>query len=235
MSKSGFTGGVLSSTQLASYFDHTLLRADATRDEIIAICTEAKHFQFASVCVNPFWVSTVAKELEGTSVGVTTVVGFPLGASSSIVKVMEARDAIASGATEIDMVINIGALKSGLYEEVGRDISSVVRACGAAAKVKVIIETGLLTDEQKVRACQLAVAAGAHFVKTSTGFVSGGATVEDITLMRRTVGPDVGIKASGSIRTREGVQALINAGATRIGASASVAIVQGSGTISGGY
>lgn len=229
------TQGVLTSSQLAAYFDHTLLKADATADEILKLCAEAKQFQFATVCVNPTWVSTAAQQLADSNVGITTVIGFPLGASTTVTKVMETRDAIANGATEIDMVINIGALKSERYEEVGRDISSVVRACSTAIPVKVIIETGLLSDEEKIRACQLAVAAGAKFVKTSTGFVPGGATVEDVSLMRRTVGSEVGVKASGGIRTRELAQSLIHAGANRIGASAGVAIVQGTGTISGGY
>jgi deoxyribose-phosphate aldolase len=226
---------VESGASFAAYFDHTLLKPDSTREQIIVTCAEAKQYQFATVCVNPYWVKTAANELAQTNVGVTTVVGFPLGATSTVSKVMEARDAIASGATEIDMVMNIGALKSGMLAEVERDIASVVSACGTENMVKVIIETGLLTDEEKVIACQVAVRAGARFVKTSTGFGPGGATVEDIQLMRRTVGPDIGVKASGGVRNREVAQALIAAGATRIGASASVAIVQGSGTIGGGY
>lgn len=216
-----------SQQELASYFDHTLLKPESTKDAVIALCQEAKAYGFATVCVNPYWVSTAASELAGTGVGITTVVGFPLGASTTIAKTLEARDAIAAGATEVDMVLNVGALKSGLYEEVERDVASVAAACKGRAVLKVILETGLLTDEEKVKACELCVKAGADFVKTSTGFGPGGATAEDIALMRKTVGPNIGVKASGGVRNLETVQAMIEAGATRIGASASVAIVKG--------
>ncbi|TYP70818.1 deoxyribose-phosphate aldolase [Paenibacillus methanolicus] len=216
-----------SQQELASYFDHTLLKPESTKEAVIALCQEAKEYGFATVCVNPYWVSAAASELSGTNVGITTVVGFPLGASTTIAKTLEASDAIAAGATEVDMVLNVGALKSGLYEEVKRDVASVAAACKGRAVLKVILETGLLTDEEKVKACELCVKAGADFVKTSTGFGPGGATAADIALMRKTVGPDIGVKASGGVRNLETVQAMIEAGATRIGASASVAIVKG--------
>lgn len=212
---------------LASYIDHTALKPDTTRSDIIRLCEEAKLHRFATVCVNPFWVRTAAELLTGSGVGITTVIGFPLGATSTFAKTAEARDAIAAGATEIDMVLNVGALKSGLHEEVERDVARVAEACKGGAVLKVILETGLLTDEEKVKACELCVAAGADFVKTSTGFGPGGATAADIALMRRTVGPDLGVKASGGVRDAETARAMIAAGATRIGASASVAIVTG--------
>jgi len=220
---------------LAAYFDHTLLKPDSSKEQIEKLCAEAKQYRFATVCVNPFWVPLAARLLEGTGVGITTVVGFPLGAASTAGKAYEADKAIADGATEIDMVLNVGALKSGMTEEAEQDIAAVVEACGGRAQVKVIIETGLLTDEEKVTACRLSVSAGASFVKTSTGFGPGGATVEDIALMRRTVGPDMGVKASGGVRDLAAVRALIAAGATRIGASASVAIVSGAGAAGDGY
>jgi deoxyribose-phosphate aldolase len=206
--------------------DHTLLRADATRNELTKLTEEAKEYQFASVCVNPGWVSYAAEQLKGTGVDICTVIGFPLGASTSETKTFETKDAIAKGATEVDMVINIGALKDGNDDAVEQDIRAVVEAA-AGTLVKVIIETCLLTDDEKVRACQAAVRAGANFVKTSTGFSTGGATPEDIALMRRTVGPDVGVKASGGVRSLEDMQKMIEAGATRIGASSGVKIMQG--------
>ncbi|WP_429350507.1 deoxyribose-phosphate aldolase [Paenibacillus sp. 4624] len=206
--------------------DHTLLRADATRNELTKLTEEAKQYQFASVCVNPGWVSYAAEQLKGTGVDICTVIGFPLGASTSETKAFETKDAIAKGATEVDMVINIGALKDGKDDVVEQDIRAVVEAA-AGTLVKVIIETCLLTDDEKVRACQAAVRAGADFVKTSTGFSTGGATPEDIALMRRTVGPDVGVKASGGVRSLEDMQKMIEAGATRIGASSGVKIMQG--------
>lgn len=212
---------------LASYFDHTLLKPDSTASGILRICDEAKRHRFATVCVNPYWVPLAAEQLAGSGVGVTTVIGFPLGATSTLAKTMEARDAIAAGATEIDMVINVGALKSGMHDEVERDIAAVAQACKGRALLKVIIETGLLTDEEKVKACELAKAAGADYVKTSTGFGPGGATAQDIALMRKTVGPQMGVKASGGVRDLAAVRAMIEAGATRIGASASVEIVSG--------
>ncbi|QLG42922.1 deoxyribose-phosphate aldolase [Paenibacillus sp. E222] len=207
--------------------DHTLLRADATQSEMAKLTEEAKQYQFASVCVNPGWVAYAAEQLQGTGVDICTVIGFPLGASTSETKAFETKDAIAKGATEVDMVINISALKDGKDDIVEQDIRAVVEAAAGKALVKVIIEACLLTDEEKVRACQAAVKAGADFVKTSTGFSTGGATPEDIALMRRTVGPDVGVKASGGVRSLEDMQKMIDAGATRIGASSGVKIMQG--------
>ena len=216
----------MTTPQLAKMIDHTLLRADATRNELTKLTEEAKQYQFASVCVNPGWVSYAAEQLQGTGVDICTVIGFPLGSSTSETKAFETKDAIAKGATEVDMVINISALKDGKDDVVEQDIRAVVEAA-AGTLVKVIIETCLLTDDEKVRACQAAVRAGADFVKTSTGFSTGGATPEDIALMRRTVGPDVGVKASGGVRSLEDMQKMIEAGATRIGASSGVKIMQG--------
>ncbi|GAA0337044.1 deoxyribose-phosphate aldolase [Bacillus carboniphilus] len=218
---------VITGPQVARLIDHTLLKPDSTKEQIIKLCEEAKEYQFATVCVNPFWVSTAAKELKGSKVGITTVVGFPLGATSTFTKISEARDAIASGATEIDMVINIGALKSGEYELVKKDIEGVVLACKGQAAVKVIIETGYLTEEEKKKACMLSKMAGADFVKTSTGFGPGCATPEDIALMREAVGPEMGVKASACVRDLDTARKMIAAGATRIGASAGIAIVKG--------
>jgi|SRR5699024_9311843 len=212
---------------LASFIDHTLLKPESTKKEIIQLCKEAKEYQFASVCVNPFWVATAAKELEDSEVGITTVIGFPLGASSTFIKVAETKDAIASGATEIDMVINIGALKSKDDMTVLHDMKQVVEATEGRAVVKVIIETGLLTNEEKILACMLAKEAGADFVKTSTGFGPGIATFADVELMRNTVGPDMGVKASGGVRDAATAKQMIESGATRIGASAGIAIVSG--------
>lgn len=217
----------MTTPQLAKMIDHTLLRADATQSEMAKLTEEAKQYQFASVCVNPGWVAYSAEQLQGTGVDICTVIGFPLGASTSETKAFETKDAIAKGATEVDMVINISALKDGKDDVVEQDIRAVVEAAAGKALVKVIIETCLLTDEEKVRACQAAVKAGADFVKTSTGFSTGGATPEDIALMRRTVGPDVGVKASGGVRSLEDMQKMIDAGATRIGASSGVKIMQG--------
>ncbi|MCX6056066.1 MAG: deoxyribose-phosphate aldolase [Chloroflexi bacterium] len=207
--------------------DHTLLKPDATSDKIAQLCFEARKYHFASVCVNPTHVKLCADLLRGSDVKVCTVIGFPLGATSAEVKVFETRNALENGATEIDMVINIGALKAGESELVARDIRGVVETAHPAhALVKVIIETALLTDEEKVIACLLAKEAGANYVKTSTGFSGGGATVHDIALMRKTVGPTIGVKASGGIHSLEDAEALIAAGATRIGASAGVKIMQ---------
>lgn len=212
---------------LASMIDHTLLKPDATSDMIAQLCFEAKKYHFASVCVNPTHVKLCADLLRDSDVKVCTVIGFPLGATSTEVKAFETRNALDNGATEIDMVLNIGALKAGETELVARDIRGVVEVAHAAkALVKVIIETALLSDEEKVVACLLAKEAGADYVKTSTGFSGGGATVHDIELMRRTVGPAVGVKASGGIHTHEEAEALVAAGATRIGASAGVKIIQ---------
>ncbi|RIX60231.1 deoxyribose-phosphate aldolase [Paenibacillus nanensis] len=216
-----------SSAEVASMIDHTILKADATKADVIAICQEAKEHRFATVCVNAYWVPLAAEQLKGSGVGITTVVGFPLGATSTASKAFEASQAIADGATEIDMVLNIGLLKSGDTEAVKRDVEGVVEACKGKAALKVILETGMLTDEEKVTACKLCVEAGADFVKTSTGFGKGGATAEDIALMRRTVGPNIGVKASGGVRDLETALTMLRAGANRIGASSSVAIVTG--------
>lgn len=211
---------------LAHMIDHTILKPDATQDEIAQLCYEARKHKFASVCVNPTHVKLCAELLEGSDVLVCTVVGFPLGATSTETKVFETQQAIRDGATEVDMVINVGALKSRDYELVERDIASIARACHAGnAILKVIIEAALLTDEEKVIACQLAKSARADFVKTSTGFGPGGATAEDVALMRRVVGPGIGVKAAGGIRTLDDAQKMIAAGASRIGASASIKII----------
>lgn len=212
----------------ASMIDHTLLKANATEAEVTKLLEEAKKYQFASVCINPAWVQTAAEFLkDAPEVKVCTVIGFPLGASTPEVKAFETRNAIENGADEVDMVINIGALKDQQYDLVEKDIKAVVDAAKGKALTKVIIETSLLTDHEKVKACQLAVSAGADFVKTSTGFSTGGATVEDIALMRKTVGPDIGVKASGGIRSLEDAEAVVKAGANRIGASSGVAIMNG--------
>ena len=213
---------------LGGMIDHTLLKPDATPDQIAQLCYEARKYEFASVCVNPAHVKLCADLLRGTDAKVCTVIGFPLGASAPSVKVFETETALRDGATEIDMVINIGALKGEDHTLVARDIQGVVEAGHkAGALVKVIIETALLTEEEKVTSCLLAKEAGADYVKTSTGFSGGGATVEDITLMRRIVGPTMGVKASGGVRSREDAENLVKAGATRLGASAGVKIVQG--------
>jgi deoxyribose-phosphate aldolase len=213
---------------MAHMIDHTLLKPDATHDQIAQLCYEARKYQFASVCVNPTNVKLCAQLLESSGVPVCTVIGFPLGATPTEVKVFETQQTVREGATEVDMVINVGALKSRDYELVERDIASIARACHAGnAILKVIIEAALLTDEEKVVACQLAKVAGADFVKTSTGFGPGGATVEDVALMRRVVGPTMGVKAAGGIRTFEDAQKMVAAGASRLGASASVKIVEG--------
>jgi deoxyribose-phosphate aldolase len=213
---------------LAGMIDHTLLKANATEAEIVKLAEEAKEYKFASVCVNPTWVKTAAEILkDAEGVEVCTVIGFPLGATTSETKSFETKNAIENGATEVDMVINIGALKDKQYDLVEKDIKAVVDAAKGKALTKVIIETCLLTDEEKEMACKLSVSAGADFVKTSTGFSTGGATVEDIALMRKTVGPDIGVKASGGVRSLEDAQSMIEAGATRIGASSGVAIVNG--------
>ncbi len=215
--------------RLAHMIDHTLLKPEASQDQIAQLCYEARKYGFASVCVNPTNVKLCAQLLEGSGIPVCTVVGFPLGATPPDVKVFEAQEAIRDGAKEVDMVINVGALKSRDYELVERDIASVARACHAGGAIlKVIIEAALLTDEEKVVACQLAKVAEADFVKTSTGFGPGGAKVEDVALMRRVVGPAMGVKAAGGIRTFDDAQKMIAAGATRLGASASVKIVSGS-------
>ncbi|MCU9600566.1 deoxyribose-phosphate aldolase [Pallidibacillus thermolactis] len=211
--------------EIAKYIDHTLLKPEATKEQVEKLCNEAKQYNFASVCVNPTWVKLASDILKGTDVKVCTVIGFPLGANTPETKAFEAVNAVTNGAEEIDMVMNIGALKSGDTELVQKDIEAVVNAVKDKALVKVIIETSLLTEDEKVTACQLSVQAGAHYVKTSTGFSTGGATVEDVALMRKTVGPNVGVKASGGVRTAEDAKAMIEAGASRIGASSGTAIV----------
>lgn len=208
---------------LAAIIDHTLLKPETTESQIRKLCDEARQWGFASVCVPPRWVKVASETLAGCDVKVCTVIGFPLGANVTAVKVVEARQAISDGADELDMVISIGDLKAGDDEVVESDIRAVREAAGERI-VKVIIEACLLTDEEKARACSLAVRAGADFVKTSTGFSKGGATVHDVALMRRVVGPEVGVKAAGGIRTREDALAMVAAGANRIGASAGVAI-----------
>lgn len=216
----------LTQSQLAKYMDHTLLKADATLDGIDRVVAEAKQFGCASVCVNPFWVPYVARLLDGSGVATCTVVGFPLGASSTASKVFETTDAIANGADEIDMVINIGELKAGHAELVREDIRAVAEATHAGGKLlKVIIECCLLTDDEKRLACLLCAEAGADFVKTSTGFSTGGATVADVTLMCECVGPDFGVKAAGGIRTLADAYAMIEAGASRLGVSAAASIL----------
>jgi deoxyribose-phosphate aldolase len=225
---SSTVGVIPEDLKLAHMIDHTLLKPDATQDQIAQLCFEARKYGFASVCVNPTWVELCATLLKGSEVKVCTVIGFPLGATAPEVKAFEAQNALDHGASEIDMVINIGALKARDLELVARDIRGVVQAVhGRGGIVKVILETVLLTDEEKTIGCLLAKEAGADFVKTSTGFASGGATVHDIELMRRAVGPEMGVKASGGVRTYEDAERLIEAGATRIGASAGVKIIQG--------
>jgi len=213
---------------LARFIDHTILKPDAARIDIERLCAEARENRFASVCVQPWWVPLCADQLSGTSVKVCTVIGFPHGMNRPETKSYEARRAVEDGATEVDMVINIGALKSKDLGTVERDIRAVVESSHPRATVKVILETAYLTDEEKVEGCALAKAAGADFVKTSTGFGPGGATVEDVALMRRVVGEDMGVKAAGGIRDAEIARRMIEAGATRLGASASLAIVHGS-------
>lgn len=219
---------------IASIIDHTILKADATKEAVEKICKEAIEYKFASVCINPANVALCAELLKDSGIKVCTVIGFPLGANTSEVKAFETKDAIEKGANEVDMVINIAKLKDKDYDYVKKDIEAVVEAAKGKALTKVIIETCLLTDEEKVKACELAKEAGADFVKTSTGFSTGGSTPEDIKLMRETVGPEMGVKASGGVRSLEDAKAVIENGATRIGASASVAICNGQ-TTSGNY
>jgi deoxyribose-phosphate aldolase len=214
-------------SSIAALIDHTLLKPEATEADIRRLCAEARQYRFASVCINPCWVSVAAAELVDSDVMVCTVAGFPLGASSTQVKSFEAGVAMSEGADEIDMVLNVGALIGGSLDMVRDDIAAVTETAHLGdAIVKVIIETALLTDEQKIAACRLAQEAGADFVKTSTGFSTSGATAADVALMRRTVGPDMGVKASGGIRTLDDLKKMVAAGATRIGASASVKIVE---------
>jgi deoxyribose-phosphate aldolase len=223
-----------SSSSIAGMIDHTLLKANATQEEIGKLCEEARKYRFASVCVNPGYVSMSARLLRGSCVKVCTVIGFPLGSTTPTVKAIEARDAMANGADEIDMVINIGALKSGNDHLVSEDIKAV-REATRGKVLKVIIETSYLTKDEKIRACKMSKQAGADFVKTSTGFGSGGATIEDVALMRGVVGPEMGVKASGGIKDAKAAEQLIKAGATRLGTSASIAIVSGGQAAKGQY
>lgn len=217
---------MLTPFQISQLIDHTLLRSDATAEQIVQLCTDAKQYSFASVCVNPVYVAQCAQSLQNTPVKVCTTIGFPLGATTTDVKVFEAQQAIQLGASEIDMVIHVGALKAGKQDDVMQDIAAVVDVGhNANALVKVILETCLLTDEEKVTACRLAKSADADFVKTSTGFSTGGATVKDIALMRRTVGEHMGVKASGGVRSLVDATNMVEAGATRIGTSSGVQIV----------
>jgi deoxyribose-phosphate aldolase len=211
---------------MAKYIDHTLLKADATEEQIIKLCAEARQYRFASVCVNPGYVPLTAKELSGSGVKTCCVIGFPLGATTTVAKVQETIDCIKNGADEVDMVINVGQVKSGNWIYVKKDIEEVVLAARGKALVKVIIETCLLTDEEKVKVCTISKIEGADFVKTSTGFSIGGATVEDVRLMRRTVGPRMGVKASGGVRDYRTAIAMIEAGADRIGTSNGVMIIK---------
>ena len=229
-------GGVPDDPSVARLVDHTLLKPDATPDQIAQLCYEARKYEFASVCVNPSHVKLCAELLRGSPVKVCTVIGFPLGASSPKVKAFETETALRDGATEIDMVINVGALKGKDYDLVAQDINGVVRmAHSAGALVKVIIETALLEEEEKVTACLLSKEAGADYVKTSTGFSGGGATVDDVALMRRVIGPEMGVKASGGVGSYADAKSMIKAGATRLGASAGVKIVQGEREASGAF
>jgi deoxyribose-phosphate aldolase len=217
----------ISPAELAGYIDHTLLKPEAVESQFVQLCNEAITYKFKSVCVNSSWVPFVAKKLRGTGIIVCSVIGFPLGGMDTRSKAFEARSAIASGATELDMVINVGALKSGNLKLVEEDIRAIKRACRSTTVLKVILETGLLTDAEKILACEIAKKADADFVKTSTGFAGSGATVEDIALMRRIVGPTMGVKASGGIKTFNQAVAMINAGANRLGCGASVAVITG--------
>lgn len=220
---------------IANMIDHTVLKAFSSKEDVIKVCKEAKEHGFFSVCINPTHIELAKQELEGSNVKVCTVIGFPLGANTSEVKAFETKDSIVKGAHEVDMVINIGALKDKNYDLVYKDIKAVVDAANKEALVKVIIETCYLTDEEKKIACELSVKAGADYVKTSTGFGTGGSTPEDIKLMRDVVGPNVGVKASGGVRTTEDAIKVIDAGASRIGASASISIATGEKTDIIGY
>jgi deoxyribose-phosphate aldolase len=217
----------MSQLELAGYIDHTLLKPDAIEPQFEQLCNEAVSYKFKSVCVNSSWVPFVAKKLRGTGVVICSVIGFPLGGMDTRSKAFEARSAISSGATELDMVINVGALKSGNLKLVEEDIRAIKRACRSTTLLKVILETGLLTEAEKILACEISKKAGADFVKTSTGFAGSGATIQDIALMRQIVGPKMGVKASGGIKTFDQAIALINAGANRLGCGASVAVITG--------
>ena len=216
----------ISERQIASIIDHTLLKPDATEADIKRVCEEALTYGFASVCINPYWVKLTSRLLKNSTVKTCSVIGFPLGANSPEVKTFETKNAVMNGAEEVDMVINIGALKSGKYEEVKRDIEGVVKASGPSVKVKVILETALLTDEEKIKGSVLAMEAGADFVKTSTGFGPGGATAHDVALMKKVVNGRLGVKAAGGIHSYEEAIKMLKAGATRIGTSASIQILK---------
>ncbi|SDI78652.1 deoxyribose-phosphate aldolase [Natribacillus halophilus] len=220
--------------ELSKYIDHTLLKPEATKDDILALCDEARKHQFATVCIPPYWVTTVVRALEGSGVGVTTVIGFPNGVNTTAVKVYETEKALEEGATEVDMVINAGALKSGDGDGVREDIAAVVKASAGRALVKVIIETSRLNDDEKKTATRLAVEAGADYVKTSTGFHTAGATLDDIKLMKEIVGDQAKLKASGGVKNANDAKAFIEAGSDRIGTSSGIAIVTGDDG-SGGY
>lgn len=213
--------------ELNKLIDHTILKTTATAADIVKLCQEAAEYKFASVCVSPIWVELAAKELANTGVDVCTVIGFPQGTATTACKAFETKDAIEKGATEVDMVISVGKVKDKEFEYVQNDIAAVVEAAKGKALVKVIIETCLLTDEEKVKVCELSKAAGADYVKTSTGFSTGGATVEDIALMRKTVGAEMGVKASGGVGSREVALQMVEAGASRLGASRGIEIVKG--------
>ncbi len=233
-SAQGGAGSTHAGADLAPYIDHTLLKPEATAEQVNTLCDEAVAHHFYSVCVNSSWVEHCARRLGGTGVKICAVVGFPLGAMDSRAKSFEARTAIGNGAAEIDMVMNVGAMKARDLKRVREDMLAVRRACRSGIVLKVIIETSLLTDEEKVLACQIAKETGADFVKTSTGFNKGGATVADVALMRRTVGPKMGVKAAGGVRSREDALAMIQAGATRLGTSSGVILVSG-GKSTGAY
>ncbi|HQN15813.1 MAG TPA: deoxyribose-phosphate aldolase [Bacteroidales bacterium] len=224
----------ISQAELASYIDHTLLKPESTREQFVRLCEEAVTYRFKSVCVNSFWVPFVTGILKGSGIKICSVIGFPLGAMDSASKAFETKNAIASGAEEIDMVINVGALKSQDLATVEKDIQAVRQACQGGALLKVIIETVFLDEKEKIQACEISKQCGADFVKTSTGFMGGGATVEDIALMRKVVGPDLGVKASGGIRNFEQAVSLIHAGANRLGCGSSVAVITGA-PVKGNY
>ncbi len=223
----------MSPASMAKYVDHTILKPEASISDVTRVCDEAKKFKFASVCVNPSYIGYVARQLEGSGVAPCCVIGFPLGACTPEAKAGETADAVNNGAKEVDMVVNVGAIKSGDWQLVKRDIEGVVNAAKGRALVKVIIETCLLTDEEKVKACAVSKMAGADFVKTSTGFSSGGATAEDVKLMRETVGDQLGVKASGGVKTYQDAVNMIRAGANRLGTSSGAAIVSGGGADAG--
>ncbi len=224
---SNATAHPLSQAELAAYIDHTLLKPESVESQFIQLCQEAIRYNFKSVCVNSSWVPFVANMLKGTGIAVCSVIGFPLGAMDTRSKAFEAGSAVAGGATELDMVLNIGALKSGNLSFVEKDIRAVKRACKNGVLLKVILETGLLTESEKIQACEICMKAGADFVKTSTGFAGSGATIADIALMRSVVGPSMGVKASGGIRTFDQAIALIHAGANRLGCGASIEVITG--------